>query len=121
MYHVRTTGLTLAVALALVTVLAGCASAVSNAQAPAETNQVTMPPSYRFDPVAIQVPAGTTVTWRNADNFSHSVSVAGGDFPVLELPPGESGTITFDQPGEYAYVCTYHAQDMKGTVRVVER
>ena len=80
-----------------------------------------MPPSYRFDPVAIQVPVGTTVTWRNTDNFSHSVSVAGGDFPMLELPPGESGAITFDQPGEYAYVCTYHAQDMKGTVSVVER
>ena len=121
MYHVRTTGLSLAVALALVTVLAGCASAVSNAQGPIETNQVTMPPSYWFDPVAIQVPVGTTVTWRNTDNFSHSVSVAGGAFPMLELPPGESGTITFDQPGEYAYVCTYHAQDMKGTVSVVER
>ena len=111
----------LILALAVVIVLAGCASPVSNAQPPIETNQVTMPPSYRFDPVAIQVPAGTTVTWRNADNFSHSVRVAGGDFPMLELPPGESGTITFDQPGEYAYVCTYHAQDMKGTVSVVER
>jgi plastocyanin len=115
----RTSRLILALALAIV--LAGCASAVGSAEAPAETTLVTMPPSYRFDPVAIQVPVGTTVTWRNTDNFSHSVSVAGGGFPMLELPPGESGTITFDQPGEYAYVCTYHAQDMKGTVSVVER
>ena len=111
----------LILALALVIVLAGCASAVSNAQPPIETNQVTMPPSYRFDPVAIQVPVGTTVTWHNTDNFSHSVSVAGGGFPVLDLRPGQSGTITFDQPGAYAYVCTYHAQDMKGTLSVVER
>ncbi len=119
MKWMRTSRLILALALAIV--LAGCASAVSNAQAPSQTNQVTMPPSYRFDPVAIRVTAGTTVTWRNTDNFSHSVSVAGGEFPMLDLPPGASGTITFDQPGEYAYVCTYHAQDMQGTVRVVER
>src|SRR5688572_105124 len=120
MKHVRATGLSLALALALVTVLAGCASATS-AQAPVESAEVTMPPSYRFDPVAIQVPVGTTVTWRNTDNFTHSVSVVDGGFPELSLAPGQSGTITFDEPGEYAYVCTYHAQDMKGTVSVVER
>jgi len=121
MKQVRTTGLSLALVLALATVLAGCASAARTAQALVESAEVTMPPSYRFDPVAIQVPVGTTVTWRNTDNFTHSVSVVDGGFPTLDLAPGQSGTITFDQPGEYAYVCTYHAQNMKGTVRVVER
>ena len=80
-----------------------------------------MPPSYRFAPVAIQVPAGTTVTWHNTDNFTHGVSVTGGAYPVLSLAPGQSGTITFEQPGEYPYVCQYHAQNMKGTVTVVAR
>jgi plastocyanin len=47
--------------------------------------------------------------------------VAGGKLPLLNLPPGQSGTITFDQPGAYAYICTYHAQDMQGTVLVVAR
>jgi plastocyanin len=107
--------------LAFVAVLAGCAQAASSAQAPVDTTEVTMPPSYRFDPVAVRVPAGTTITWRNADNFTHSVSVAGGGFADLDLSPGQTGTITFNQPGEYAYVCTYHAQTMKGTVSVVER
>ena len=80
-----------------------------------------MPPSYRFEPAIIQVPAGMTVTWRNSDNFTHSVSVVDGTFPILNLPPGQSGTITFDQPGAYNYICTYHAQDMKGRVIVVAR
>ena len=80
-----------------------------------------MPPSYRFDPPVIQVPAGTTVTWRNSDNFTHSVSVVDGKFPFLNLPPGQSGAITFDQPGTYDYICTYHTQDMKGKVIVVAR
>jgi plastocyanin len=81
-----------------------------------------MPPSYRFDPPAIQVPAGTAVTFRNTDNFTHSVSVtSGGTFPYLNLPPGASGQLTFAEPGEYAYVCTYHTQDMRGKVVVVAR
>ena len=109
-----------AVAVAML-LLAGCAAQTSAAAAPVETAEVSMPPSYRFDPPAIQVTAGTTVTWRNSDNFTHSVSVADGKFPFLNLPPGQSGAITFDQPGAYNYICTYHAQDMKGTVIVVAR
>jgi plastocyanin len=116
----RTILLVPALALAIVLV-AGCAVQTNAAAAPVETTQVAMPPSYRFDPPTIQVPAGTTVTWRNSDNFTHSVSVVDGTFPLLNLSPGQSGTITFDQPGEYAYICTYHAQDMKGTVIVVAR
>jgi plastocyanin len=109
-----------AVAVAIV-LLAGCAAQTSAAAAPVETAEVSMPPSYRFEPTAIQVPAGTTVTWRNTDNFTHSVSVVDRKFPFLNLSPGQSGAITFDQPGAYAYICTYHAQDMKGTVIVVAR
>jgi plastocyanin len=108
----------LAVAIVL---LAGCGAQTSAAAAPVETAQVSMPPSYRFDPPAIQVPVGTTVTWRNSDHFTHSVSVVDGKFPFLNLSPGQSGTITFDQPGAYDYVCTYHAQDMQGTIIVVAR
>jgi plastocyanin len=116
----RTQLLVPALALALV-LLAGCAAQPSAAAAPVETAEVSMPPSYRFDPPAIQVPAGTTVTWRNADNFTHSVSISGGTFPFLSLSPGQLGTISFDQPGAYDYVCTYHAQDMRGTIIVVAR
>jgi plastocyanin len=114
----RTPLLALAVAVLLV-LLAGCATQTTTAAAPVETAQVSMPPSYRFDPPRIQVPAGTTVTWRNSDNFTHSVSVSGGSFPLLNLSAGQSGTITFDQPGTYDYLCTYHAQDMQGTIIVV--
>lgn len=59
------------------------------------------------------------MTWHNSDNFTHSVKVLTGDFPFLNLPPGQSGSITFSQPGEYDYVCTYHTQNMKGKVLVV--
>lgn len=107
----------LVLVLALALVLAGCAS--SRAPAPVQTNHVELPPSYRFDPPVIQVQAGTTVTWHNSDNFTHGVSIQKGSFPFLNLKPGESGSITFSQAGQYEYVCPYHSQNMKGTVIVL--
>lgn len=107
----------LAVALTTLTVLSGCGAATAKQDANAvQTNRVTMPKSYRFDPSLITVPAGTTVTWTNTDNFTHSVQVQGS--AVQTLAPGESATITFDAPGEYPYVCTLHAQNMTGKVIV---
>jgi plastocyanin len=108
----------LAAALIALVVLTGCAAAAEarkGADAIA-TNVVTMPKSYRFDPALITVPAGTTVTWTNTDNFTHSVRVEGGATQMV--PPGESTTFTFDTPGEYDYLCTLHAQNMKGKVIV---
>jgi plastocyanin len=112
----------LAIPLLLGLILAGCGSGSAGGQAqsaqPAKTTTVNLPPSYRFDPVAIQVSAGSTVTWTNNDNFSHSVLLLGGANDVHSMKPGEKATITFDKPGTYDYVCTYHTQNMKGRVVV---
>ncbi|HEX5505389.1 MAG TPA: cupredoxin domain-containing protein [Thermomicrobiales bacterium] len=106
------------VALAALTFLAGCGGA-GGAATPVHTSTVDLPPSYRFDPAIITVPAGTTVTWTNHDNFTHSVKVEGGaDTSVHVMRPGESASITFATPGEYPYVCTFHTQNMKGKVIV---
>lgn len=105
----------LPVGLVLLLMLAGCASTPTQ---PVETNQVEMPKSYRFDPTAIIVAVGTEVTWHNGDNFTHSVKFDQNFAPDLVLEPGESGSVRFDQAGEYTYYCTFHAQQMKGTVIV---
>jgi plastocyanin len=60
--------------------------------------------------------SGTSVTWTNNDHFTHSVRVQDGPDHVIK--PGENVTIPFDTAGEYSYICTFHAQDMKGTVMV---
>jgi plastocyanin len=100
--------------------LVGCtgpnASAAPSAEA-VRTTQVDLPPSYKFEPARIQVDAGSSVTWTNHDNFTHSVQVA-GQFDVHMLRPGESTSITFATPGEYSYVCTLHTQNMRGSVIV---
>jgi plastocyanin len=117
----RRIGLLSAAALLLVMPLAaGCASdaaARARVASPVLPTTVNMPPSYRFDPVSVEVPSGSTVTWSNADNFTHSVQVDGqGEVRVAK--PGESVQVRFDQPGTFTYICTFHTQDMRGTVIV---
>ena len=111
----------LAVAAAIV--LAGCSAAVSAGgpdASPVATSTVDLPPSYRFVPAAITVKAGTAVTWTNHDNFSHNVTFKDGGLPTDEhvLKPGESYAFTFASAGTYHFQCTFHPQQMQGTVVV---
>lgn len=75
-----------------------------------------MAKSYRFDPEKIEVAAGSSVTWTNDDNFTHTVQVDGQADHKVER--GKSVSITFDKPGTYQYVCTLHSRDMDGEVIV---
>ena len=108
-------------AVIAVVLLAGCgASAGGTAASPVATMTVDLPPSYRFAPTDIVVPAGSTVTWTNHDNFSHSVAFVDGGLPSepLVMKPGETTTFTFSSAGTYRYQCSFHPQNMKGSVVV---
>jgi plastocyanin len=105
-------------ALALFTALLFVACAQAASSTPVATDQVDLPRSYRFAPDNITVTAGTTVTWTNDDNFTHSVRGLPGDSEPLMMKPGEKVTHTFDSPGEFKYDCSLHPKDMKGTVHV---
>jgi plastocyanin len=101
-------------ALALLALAAGCGS--SEESAPVETTEVLMAKSYKFEPKVIAVDAGATVTWRNDDNFTHTVQVDGQEDHRVDQD--DSVSITFDEPGTYHYVCTLHERDMDGEVIV---
>jgi plastocyanin len=101
----------------LVLALAACSA---QAAEPVATNEVSLPPSYKFEPAAITVPDGTTVTWTNNDNFTHNVRLLDDGGQVLDLPPGESVSFTFTGPGEHRYDCSFHPNDMSGVVIVSE-
>jgi len=100
--------------IGLILLAAGCGS--SESTEPVATTEVQMAKSYRFDPKTIEIEAGDTVTWTNADNFTHTVQVDGQEDHKVER--GESVSISFDTPGEYHYVCTLHKRDMDGEVIV---
>ncbi|HEY8490604.1 MAG TPA: cupredoxin domain-containing protein [Dehalococcoidia bacterium] len=103
----------------LAAVLAACGGDGGGGE-PVPTDRVEMARSYRFSPETIQVTAGTTVTWTNRDNFTHTVRLLDGSGTDLRVEPGESTSITFERPGTYRYDCSLHPRDMQGTVVVTE-
>ena len=100
--------------------LGGCASGNGANASPVATTTVDLPKSYRFDPAAITVKTGSTVTWTNHDNFTHSVHFLDGGLPSepMVMQPGQTVTFTFGQAGTFAYECHFHPQNMKGAVTV---
>jgi plastocyanin len=105
--------------LAAVLVLGACGDGGSGAgEEPVETTSVTLPKSYRFEPEAIAVAAGDTVTWTNRDDFPHNVRLLDGSDRTLDLPVGGSGTLTFESPGTVEYECSIHPSQMRGSVTV---
>lgn len=77
-------------------------------------------PIFAFDPPAIHVDPGTTVTWEWRDGNAHSVTHVDEEFDS-EVLDGEGTTYeyTFEEPGIYLYVCLPHqALGHKGAVVV---
>ncbi len=106
-------------ALTIGAALLGCAGGTTAPAQPVDANRVTMAKSYRFEPAAIRVPVGATVTWMNDDNFTHNVHVMGaGEWASEPLNPGASTSHSFGGAGELEYQCDFHPQQMKGRIVV---
>ena len=72
---------------------------------------------FVFEPATIQAKVGQKVTWTNHDPAPHTVTQEGGGFDSGTMAASGKFTHTFDQPGEYRYICALHP-GMKGTVVV---
>jgi plastocyanin len=71
---------------------------------------------HEFEPKAIQVPVGTTVTWRWEGQHAHDVA---GDGFASDVQTRGTFTHTFTEAGEFDYRCTLHFL-MRGQVVVTE-
>ena len=86
-----------------------------------------------FAPAELTVAPGDTVTWtvKESNGEPHTVTAtavdgapsafdSSKDDPDLTKLKDNGGTFsfTFETPGTYAYVCTVHATEMKGTITV---
>jgi plastocyanin len=101
---------------------AASANAASAHASETQATLVWMAKSYRFDPLVIEIPAGTTLTWVNDDNFTHNVQFTGGlQWTSPAVRPGESTSYTFDVPGTYDYLCVFHSHNMRGQIVVLAR
>jgi len=115
---------------------AGCVTGQS-----ASVQTVTIPDNLTFEPKAVTINAGETVTWANESDIEHTVTAYEDEIPdgaayfasggfeseraaknrVSEglVAPGERYEHTFDRAGTYGYFCIPHeGSGMVGTVRV---
>jgi plastocyanin len=70
-------------------------------------------------PQKVKVAPATPVTWTNTDDSPHQIVVQTAPEPLRTdvILRGQSVSLTFSNPGTYAYACGLHPQ-MKGTVEV---
>jgi halocyanin-like protein len=90
------------------------------------TKQVAVGPGSAnvFEPAEVQIPPGGTVVWEWVDSSgSHNVVAEGGAFDSGE-PISEAGATfehTFQEAGEFSYICEPHVSvGMEGVVTVAE-
>lgn len=72
--------------------------------------------NFSFSPANLEIKAGTTVTWTNADDIPHTVVSNDKIFKSKVLDTDQKFSFTFDKPGTYPYFCSLHP---KMTAKVV--
>jgi plastocyanin len=91
---------------------------VASTGSAAVTAEITMPGKL-FAPNDLDVLAGTTVTWRNTDSSTHTVTEDEDVFDSGHIRPGGEFTTTFARTGRFEFHCTIH-RFMRGSVSVFE-
>ena len=121
-------------ALAGTALLAGCGGDDDGAAAP-ETTTTTVAPSsgaveqtdtikivdFVYDPATATVRAGQKVSVANADAAPHTITDGGSGkaFDSGTIKGKATGSVTFDKPGTYSYICEFHPF-MKGEITVTK-
>ena len=72
---------------------------------------------FAFGPAEITIAVGGTVTWTNTDSQAHTAT-SSGNFDTGSIDPDATASVTFDEPGTYTYICSFHPF-MTATVTVV--
>lgn len=88
------------------------------AASPTQDAEVTMPGKL-FAPRGLDVLVGTTVTWRNVDTSTHTVTEEDDAFDSGMLRPGNAFSHAFREQGTFTYQCRIH-RFMRGEVRVFQ-
>jgi plastocyanin len=75
--------------------------------------------NFAFAPQELKVAVGTTVTFRNDDDTIHSIVAEDRSFRSKGLDTGDTFSVTFSKPGDFAYICGLHPF-MHGKVTVTQ-
>jgi plastocyanin len=94
--------------------------AAAMVSAPATQSAVSVKiDNFVFQPKELVIPAGTTVTWQNADDVPHTATSKDDPqtFDSGALDTDDKFSFTFNKPGKYPYYCKVHTH-MTGVVIV---
>lgn len=72
---------------------------------------------FAFTPAQLTVPVGTTVTWTNTDEETHTVTAVDRAYTSTALERNATYSHRFTTPGTYTYFCVLHPH-MTATVVV---
>jgi plastocyanin len=72
---------------------------------------------FTYRPARLEIPAGTTITWTNRGQVTHTVTADDRSFDSGNIEPGERRSLTFSRTGTFPYRCTPHPF-MRGVIVV---
>ena len=96
----------------------GATLAAAAGSATTQAADVSMPGKL-FAPRDLDVLVGTSVTWRNADATTHTVTADEAAFDSGFVRPGGTFAVRFSEQGTFVYHCTIH-RFMQGAVHVFQ-
>ncbi len=118
----------LALALASALCLGACGGSDEGGESIEGQDVVVEMYDNRFEDTEIRIPVGGSVNWVGAGANPHNAVEADGQwstetaFGSLDQFEGDEALLTYDQPGEYVFFCTYHGNSsgdgMAGTLIV---
>jgi plastocyanin len=85
-------------------------TAMTGTKQPVAKNMVIID-NLAFGPESLSVKVGTTVTWRNDDTASHTITFEDSSLADQSsdlTAPGKTFKHTFDSAGTFSYHCTPH-------------
>lgn len=118
----------LALAMASALFIAACGGSDEGGESIEGQDVVVEMYDNRFEYTEIRIPVGGSVNWVGAGANPHNAVEADGQwstesvFGSLDQFEGDEAHLTYDQPGEYVFFCTYHGnssgEGMAGTLIV---
>ena len=88
----------------------GASRAAQPSAAPAAADSSIAIHNFMFEPMSLEVAAGTKVTWKNFDGEPHTIHSIDDAFRSGALDQNDTFSFQFDKPGTYRYVCSIHPQ-----------
>ncbi len=102
-----------------IVIVISCSKSKTSSSGTPSSNTVNIA-NMAFAPLSLTVKVGTTVTWKNNDGITHTVtSNDGTSFNSGNLSAGSSFSYTTTTTGTFDYHCTIHA-GMVGTLIVTQ-